>query len=80
MDLSKLALHPTVAQRAQELATAGKTPISIRFEPSGATLYRGIDASNGVIDRLLHTGLSVLLAVSGGALAERFRRVANTQI
>lgn len=49
MDHSKLALHPTVARRAQELATEGKTPISIHFEPSGATLYRGIDASNGAI-------------------------------
>src|SRR5271167_4324521 len=40
----------------------------------------GIDASNGVIDRLVHTGLSLFLAPRGGALAQRFRRVANAQI
>src|SRR5271167_4198267 len=41
---------------------------------------RGIDAGNGIIDRLLHTGLSLFLTPSGGALAERFRRVADAHI
>jgi hypothetical protein len=49
MDTSKLSLHPTVAKRAQEIATQTKRPISIRFEPAGATLYHGIDATAGAI-------------------------------
>ena len=40
----------------------------------------GIDASNGVIHRLVHTGLSLFLTPSGCALAERFGCVANAQI
>src|SRR5271168_1136323 len=42
--------------------------------------FWGIDAGNGIIDRLLHTGLSFFLAPSGGAHAEGFRRVADAQI
>lgn len=49
MDMSKLALHPTVRTRAQQLANEQQTPISIRFEPSGATLYRGVDTAPDAI-------------------------------
>jgi hypothetical protein len=40
----------------------------------------GIDADNGVIYRLVDAGLSLFLTPSGGALAQRFRCVANAQI
>ena len=40
----------------------------------------GIDAANGIVDRVAYTGLCLFLAPSGGALAERFRGVANAQI
>ena len=40
----------------------------------------GIDTGHGIIDGLGHAGRSLLLAPSRGALAERFRGVADAQM
>src|SRR5271167_4792665 len=69
---------------AQRAATAWRWheagPIALAAQLCVLCQQRGIDAGNGIIDRLLHTGLSLFLAPSGGALAERFRREADAHV
>jgi hypothetical protein len=73
--LRGIEIYKSKSIRLRKLHEAG-----LAAQQSVLCQQRGIDAGNGVVHRLVHAGLSLLLTPSGGVLAERFRRVANAQV